>query len=212
MEVVAEDGGTARRSPDDREAVARLRSAAAHADPEQRADALDLLAARAARGSPAALDALLAAVDQHGLARPAVRRLIVAEADADDVMQDVLIRVAESIGGFRGEARFTTWLHRVARNTAVDHLRRRRDTVPLDPDTMGPVQRISSVIANRATIHDVLAQLPLHYREPVVLRDLGQLPYAEIAERLRLPLNTVKTRIARGRALVAADLASGPGG
>ncbi len=170
------------------------------------ADALDALAARAASGERDALEALLAQIVDGGLARAPVRRLIIEEAEAADVEQDVLIAVAESIGGFRGEARFTTWLHRVARNTAVDHLRRRRDALPLDPEVQGPTERISSLIASRTVLEDALAALPEAYREPVVLRDVAQLPYAEIAERLDLNLNTVKTRIARGRALVAAML------
>ena len=69
------------------------------------------------------------------------------DADADDVHQEVLIAVAEGIGRFRGEGRFTTWLHPLARNKAVDSLRRRRDASALrDTDA---VTRISSVIATR---------------------------------------------------------------
>lgn len=167
---------------------------------------LAVLAARAAAGSREALDAVLTAVLEEGLARRTIRRLVIDEADVADVEQDALIRIAESIAAFRGDARFTTWLHRVARNTAIDHLRRRRDAVPLEPEQMAPSERISSLIATRATLEAALAALPDAYREPVMMRDVAQLPYAEIAERLGLNLNTVRTRIARGRALVAATL------
>jgi RNA polymerase sigma-70 factor, ECF subfamily len=66
------------------------------------------------------------AIDATGLARAAVACFLIDEAAVDDVTQDVLIAVARSVGSFRGDARFTTWLFRMARNLAVDHLRRSR--------------------------------------------------------------------------------------
>jgi RNA polymerase sigma-70 factor (ECF subfamily) len=141
------------------------------------------------------------------LARPAIRRVLVGEADVDDVAQDVLVAVAETIGGYRGDARFTTWLHQVARFKAIALLRRRRPTEALPEDErLGDAARISSVIASRAAIAGILRALPVEYREPVILRDLEHLPYDELARRLRMNVNTAKTRVARGRALVAARL------
>jgi RNA polymerase sigma-70 factor, ECF subfamily len=66
------------------------------------------------------------AIDATGLTRAAVACVLIDEAAVDDVTQDVLIAVARSVGSFRGDARFTTWLFRMARNLAVDHLRRSR--------------------------------------------------------------------------------------
>lgn len=166
-----------------------------------RADLLDPLA-DAAAGSGRALEVLLAAIHGEHLAMPAIHRFVVDRDDAEDVEQDVLINVARSIASFRGEARFTTWLHTVARNTAVDLLRRRRDAVGLEGEALTVAQRMSSVIATRATVRDAVAGLPPEYREPVVLRDLEHLPYQQIAERLGLNLNTTKSRIFRGRALL----------
>jgi RNA polymerase sigma-70 factor (ECF subfamily) len=139
-----------------------------------------------------------------------VRALVVNRADVEDVLQDVLVAVAETIGGFRGEARFRTWLNQVARFKAIAHLRRKRDEARLDdPDGApgpGDAARISSILAERATLHGVLDGLPGHYREALVLRDVHQLSYEQITEQLGVALNTVRSRVARGRALVAAGL------
>jgi len=67
---------------------------------------------------------------------------------------------------------------------------------------------MSSLIATRATLRDVLAGLPDRYRGPVTLRDVEGLPYTEVAERLGRSVGTVKSQVARGRALVAAALRS----
>ena len=168
-------------------------------------DLLDAVASCAAGGDVDALEDLVWAVDVLHLARPAIRRLVVQDADAEEVEQDVLVAVAETIGTFRGEARFTTWLHQVARYKAIAHLRRRRDVAPLD-ENVGDAVRISSVIATRTAVDAAIVGLPDHYRDAVVLRDIEQLPYTEVAARLGLNINTVKARVARGRALAAARL------
>lgn len=177
----------------------------AAADRDARGDLLDAVAARAATGDLEALDDLLWAVDHLALGRPAIRRLVLREDDAEDVEQDLLVAVAESVHSFRGESRFTTWVHALARRKAVDALRRRRPTTAL-PDELGDAARISSVIATRTTLDAAIAGLPEKYRDAVVLRDMQGHEYAEVADRLGLGLNTTRTRIARGRALVAAQL------
>lgn len=169
-------------------------------------DLLDELAGTAAAGDLAALDALLRTLDERRLVRTAVRRTIVAEADLDDVVQDVMVAVAEGIGGFRGEARFTTWMGGIARHKALAHLRRRRDEAPLPDELVGDARRVSSVLATRATVEDVITRLPDIYRSVVVLRDVEQRPYDEIATTLGLNEHTVRTRAARGRAVAAALL------
>jgi RNA polymerase sigma-70 factor (ECF subfamily) len=181
-------------------------------DPERRGGTLDAVARAAAGGSELALEMLLAAIDESGIARSAIRKLVLDPPTIDDIHQDVLIVVAEKIGTFRGESRFTTWLYRVARFKAIDHLRRQRDSVALSEDGLQfPTDaiRLSSLIANRATIRGAVDELPDHYRDAVVLRDIECLPYEEIATRAGIPLNTAKTRVARGRALVAAKITSG---
>jgi len=174
-------------------------------DRDARSGLIDAVAARASGGDAVALNDLIWVIDELHLARPAIRRLVVQDADAEEVEQDVLVAVAETIGLFRGEARFTTWLHQVARFKAIAHLRRRRDTETLDEDP-GDAARISSIIATRTAVDSAIRDLPEGYREALVLRDIEQCPYTEVAERLGLNLNTAKSRVARGRALAAARL------
>jgi RNA polymerase sigma-70 factor (ECF subfamily) len=174
---------------------------------EKLAALLDPLALASAGGSRDALELLVWAVDELRLAEPTVRGLVINTADVEDVTQDVLIAVAETIGGFRGDARFRTWLNQVARFKAIDHLRRKRDEASLSEVDVGEAARISSMLANRATLEGVLDGLPEHYREAIVLRDVQQVGYDEMARRLGITVNAVRSRVARGRALVAARLA-----
>ena len=179
---------------------------AAAGNPDELAPRLDEVARAAAAGSLPAIELLVWTVDDLGLARRAIRRLVLDERDVDDVSQDVLVAVAETIGGFRGEARFTTWLHQVARFKSIAHLRRKRDEARMDDVELTDAERISSLLATRVVLQEQLGALPDHYREAVVLRDVCQLPYDEVARRLGLNLNTTKSRVTRGRALVAAKL------
>jgi RNA polymerase sigma-70 factor, ECF subfamily len=176
---------------------------------DDRDDALDLLARHAASGSALAAELLVEAVDQQGIARRAVRRYLVDDRAVEDVVQDTLVTVAQSVGSFRGEARFTTWVHRLARNRAVDHLRRARSADPLDDDHVGPSARMSSMIVSRESVRQMLEELPPHYRDALLLRDVERLPYADVADRLGLNLNTVKSHVARGRALLAHRVVQG---
>lgn len=198
----AVDGGHATRA---RRALADLTGGAE----DERDDALDLLARHAAGGSALAAELLVEAVDQQGIARRAVRRYLVDDRAVEDVVQDTLVTVAQSVGSFRGEARFTTWVHRLARNRAVDHLRRARSADPLDDDHVGPSARMSSMIVSRESVRQMLEELPPHYRDALLLRDVERLPYADVADRLGLNLNTVKSHVARGRALLAHRVVQG---
>lgn len=175
-------------------------------DSSARAQLLDPLAA-AAGSSEHALDLLLTAVITQELAAPAIRSLILGRDDVEEVAQDVLIAVSTSIDSFRGEARFTTWLSSLARNTAIAHLRRKRDAVSLDeapPVSAGA--RLSSMIATRAALRSAVNALDPTYRDPLVLRDVEHLPYQTIADRLDLTLAATKSRIFRARALLAGRL------
>lgn len=166
---------------------------------------LESLGALAADGSKLATELLLEVLDDSGIVRRFVGSYLLDESAVDDVAQDTLISVATSIASFRGDARFTTWLFRLARNRAIDHLRRVRPDVVVDEGNVGPAQRISSMIANRSTIRDLLSGLPDHYRRAVTRRDVEGMSYAAIADDLGLNVNTVKSHIARGRAMVAAN-------
>lgn len=173
---------------------------------------------RAAQGGDrAALDALLRR--HHDRIHAVCRRLAGNEADALDATQEALIAIARGIERFDGRATFSTWTYRVATNACLDELRRRRRRpvagLPHDLDGSGSSDigaRPSAAIEalpDRLAIDAALAQVSEEFRLPVVLRDLCDLDYAEIAERLGIPPGTVRSRIARGRAQLAALL--GPG-
>jgi RNA polymerase sigma-70 factor (ECF subfamily) len=163
----------------------------------------DLLAVAAARGDRDALERLLHRhVDRiHGICR----RIVGHPEDALDATQDALLAVARGIGRFDGRSRFTTWLYRVATNAALDEVRRRqRRPYPsaLTVDVAQPGDMAARVGA-RLDVDAALGRLPEEFRVAVVLRDLADLDYAEIAEILGIPAGTVKSRIARGRAALA---------
>jgi RNA polymerase sigma-70 factor, ECF subfamily len=122
------------------------------------------------------------------------------------------VAVTRGIHRYDGRSAFTTWLFRVTTNAALDELRRRsRRPVPseADPDHSGPVAApggpgsVESTVAARLDVDAALATLAPEFRAAVVLRDLCDLDYAEIAEALDIPIGTVRSRIARGRAALA---------
>jgi RNA polymerase sigma-70 factor (ECF subfamily) len=138
-------------------------------------------------------------------------------SDAPDATQEALVAVVRGIGRFDGHSAFTTWLYRVTTNACLDELRRRRrrplpgledDDRPVRASVVGPDP--AGAVAARVDVDAALAQLPPEFRAAVVLRDLCGLDYAEIAEVLRIPPGTVRSRIARGRGQLADLLAGNP--
>ena len=156
---------------------------------------------------------LLWAVRHLGLAAPAIRQYLFRQVDVDAAEQQTLVAVAYRIGSFRGDSRFTTWLHRVAANEAKQVVRseaRHRDrTAVLGTDDPGEhlLQRISSMVVDQEVVKREIDRLPGRLRTALLLREHEDLTYEEIAGRLEIPLGTAKTWVRRGRALLAARLA-----
>jgi RNA polymerase sigma-70 factor (ECF subfamily) len=170
------------------------------------------LARLAAVGDRDALDVLLARhVDRvHTICR----RILGNGEDALDATQEALIAVARAITRFDGRSAFTTWLYRVATNAAIDELRRRdrrpRPSAEL-PEPRPVATTGAEAVADRVDIDAALARIPPEFRVAVVLRDLCDLDYAQIADVLQIPPGTVRSRIARGRAALATELVPGEG-
>jgi RNA polymerase sigma-70 factor (ECF subfamily) len=157
------------------------------------------LVRRAQRGDRRALELLL---ERHADRIHAVCRRIVGDPhDALDATQEALIAVTRGLARFDGAARFSTWCYRVATNAALDEVRRAgRRPIASEPTVHAPVVGDGAAAVDaRIDVDRSLATLPADFRAAVVLRDLCDLDYAEIAEVLDLPIGTVRSRIARGR-------------
>ncbi len=138
-------------------------------------------------------------------------------SEAQDLTQEVFLRVFRTLRSFRAaEGSFTTWLARVARNLLIDHYRRTKqerstdsieDQLPvLEQEGATAAPRPDQALAGREAseiLQAVLLRLSPELREAVILRDLQEMEYREIAQALSVPEGTVKSRINRGRAELA---------
>jgi RNA polymerase sigma-70 factor (ECF subfamily) len=164
---------------------------------------------QARRGDRRALESLLREV--HPLVFNVCRRTLGDDADAADASQNALLNVARNIERFDGRSSFTTWVYRIAANAAIDEgrrrQRRRRRMVELDRDTadtaLVEVTDSSAGVEDSDELATLLRQLPEEFKMAVVLRDVMDLDYDEIARILGVPGGTVRSRIARGRARLA---------
>ena len=132
--------------------------------------------------------------------------------DAEDATQDTFIALLRRASTFAGTAAFSTWMYRVATNACNDLARkraRRPQTTGDGAEQLADVADVEDLLANRelgVELEGALARLDPIYREAVVLHDVGGVPQAEIAERLGVAVGTVKSRIHRGHAQLAAAL------
>lgn len=137
------------------------------------------------------------------------RRLTGNDADANDAAQEALIAIVRGLPRFDGRSSVGTWVYRIATNAALDELRRRRRRpLPSGVETIelasgGHHTGTEQATADRLALEAALATLPEDFRVAVVLRDVADLDYADIAEVLGIPPGTVRSRIARGRAALA---------
>ena len=148
-------------------------------------------------------------------------RMLSSPADAADVVQETFVRAYTHLPQLRVET-VRPWLYRVAVNCGRDVQRRavRRPARPLEdaegnvvelPDpSLGPEAR-AEARERLGAVREALAALPEEFRTVVVLRDVNDLSYEEISEALRVPLGTVKSRLNRGRAMLAERLRAHPG-
>lgn len=165
------------------------------------------LVTAASEGDARARDRLLQIIVEQRLVQAPIRKILVDPGDVEDATQNTLVAVTRAIGGFEGRARFTTWLYRIAEREALQVVRKKKRVATPDGEDMSglvdEVRRMSSVIASADAIRQALEQLDPKFRDAVVLRDVDGLEYEEIAQQLDVPLNTVRTRISRGRRKLA---------
>ena len=142
----------------------------------------------------------------------AIRRLflqrLTSTIDADDLLQETFIKVYINLHRYSDSYTFGQWVYSIARNTLVDHLRRKSGDVLLDERFRAPLATTpspeESVIINqtRAHFYNALEELTPEYRQVIEMRFLEEYSYEEIAEKLGRPLNTIKTQIRRARATI----------
>jgi RNA polymerase sigma-70 factor (ECF subfamily) len=158
-------------------------------------------------GEASAFDVLVARWEDK--IRGAAYRFLGSEEEARDVAQEAFLRAYRALGGFKREARFSSWLYQIATNLCRDRLRRRRTRAAVSLEELeetGPV-----IVETRPGAHERLQQmdlarvvrraihaLPEEQREVVILKEYQGLTFIEIAQSLDLPVSTVKTRLYRG--------------
>ena len=137
--------------------------------------------------------------------------------EAEDLTQDIFLKIFKALKTFDRRANFQTWIISISRNLCIDHyrsVRKERQTIARDVDSsdLQPATTDRGPYAQaehqdlRAQLRQALETLPITLRTAVVLRDLQELSYQEIADRLGLPEGTVKSRINRGRIELAHQL------
>jgi RNA polymerase sigma-70 factor (ECF subfamily) len=169
--------------------------------------AVDADVARLRRGDINALSELIARY-QNRLYRYLLR-IVRKPAEAEDLFQQTWLRVVEKIGSFNTSRNFDAWLFTLARNQAIDHLRRIRPHSLDEPDEHRETaaDRIASTdhtplehalaAERRAAIGDAMAELPVMYREVLTLRFEEEMKIEEIAQVTAVPVSTVKSRLRR---------------
>lgn len=171
------------------------------------------LASYAAAGSADHRGLLVQLTYELPFARTAISRVLFDANDAEDALQETMLSISRSIHRFEQRSSFTTWATAIARNKATDVLRRRSANDRREAAQVGPLwseqERFSSQLATQVDVERVVALLPQKLGQVVRLRDVEQHTYQEIADVLGIKLNTVRSRLARGRALAAASMEGG---
>jgi RNA polymerase sigma-70 factor (ECF subfamily) len=175
------------------------------------ADTDDALVLRAREGDPRAFDLL---VHRHTprMYRVALR-ILHDPAEAEDVVQDAWVSAWRGLPTFRGDSAATTWLYRVVTNAALQHLRRRRPTVPLDQryeDTYADTGEGPELAALRgersAAVLRAIATLEPAQRIPLVLHELEGMSYQEVADIVGVNVPALRSRLHRARVTLLARL------
>jgi RNA polymerase sigma-70 factor, ECF subfamily len=158
------------------------------------------------RGELGAFDALVLRWDRK--IQGAIYRILGTEEDARDLCQEAFLKAYRALPGFKGEARFSSWLYQIALNLCRDRMRRRKGRTFVSLDDLGEADfarpagpsALDLVEARdlSRTVAAAVATLPEDQREVIVLKEYQDLTFLQIAEILGLPPSTVKTRLYRG--------------
>ncbi|HVT49250.1 MAG TPA: sigma-70 family RNA polymerase sigma factor [Vicinamibacterales bacterium] len=168
------------------------------------------LVARATAGDLESFNQLVARWERpiHALAYRTLGR----DEDARDVVQEAFLRAYRGLRGFKGEAKFSSWLYRITLNLCRDWVRRERraalvqppegtDAVDLADERAAPTESVEELVARREmskAVSRAMAELPEEQRHAILLKEYHGLTFQEIADMLGCPLSTVKTRLYQG--------------
>jgi len=164
--------------------------------------AYELLAIRCQLGEPAAFEDLIAR--WHAPLWSFIRRLVGDDESARDIFQDVWVRVIRGIPQLRDGSRLRAWLFGITRRTVMDRLRKEYAESPiadLDVDDI-PADALSLDAANLDELERALVELPIVEREVLTLFYLQELSLNEVAEALKVPVGTIKSRLFRAKRLL----------
>jgi RNA polymerase sigma-70 factor (ECF subfamily) len=147
-------------------------------------------------------------------------RTIGREEDARDVCQETFLRAFRALPAFRGQAKFSSWLYRIALNLCRDWIRRERRAPMVQPPddvdlfelaaSTGPAESIETLVARKdmaRVVERAMARLPEEQRTAIVLKEYHGLTFQEIADLVGCPLSTVKTRLYQGLTVLRRELA-----
>lgn len=170
---------------------------------------------RASGGDSAAFNYLMETHERRMYA--VALRMCGNREDAQDCLQEAMLRIYRALNGFKGQSTFSTWVYRITMNTCLDELRRKKNKQnasldslldagwsPKDEDNTPEKHAIQREMKER--LHNAIRDLPEDMRSAVVLRDIHGLSYDEIAQTLNINVGTIKSRISRGREKLRAEL------
>src|SRR4029077_17345623 len=168
------------------------------------------LIAECLQGRPAAFGELVRRY-QDRLYHTAYRLTGNAE-DAQDVVQEAFLSAYQSLGSFKGDSLFFTWLYRIAVNTAISMKRKKRHVLriqpggeeknaidPLDPSESTRPGHAIEMAEEERKVHDALSKLSTEHRAVLVMKDMEGMKYEEMAEALDVPIRTIRSRLHRAR-------------
>jgi RNA polymerase sigma-70 factor (ECF subfamily) len=177
------------------------------------------LVRRVQRGDSAAFDLLVRKYQHRVVAL--IGRYVHDWSEAQDVAQDTFLRAYRALGNFRGDAQFSTWLHRIAVNTAKNHLVAHKRRPPGEDIDIEDAEQFESALRLRdndtperelmrqemeQTVMRAVEALPEELRAAITLREVEGLSYEEIAQQMQCPIGTVRSRIFRAREAIDVQL------
>jgi RNA polymerase sigma-70 factor, ECF subfamily len=136
-----------------------------------------------------------------------IRARVNDPATADDIRQDVFVKIQKRLGSVRDFSKLESWIYHIARNAIIDHYRARRETTDV-PESLPaePAVDDAEVAGLKASFRQMIDDLPEPYREAIVLTELEGVPQTELARRLGLSISGAKSRVQRGREMLKHQL------